>query len=135
MNITQALGKSIAHKGDLVRTQTGDIGTIAGLPNYRNAIYHRLITVPGSLAHRPGYGAGIKQYQNAPCSFALQQEMATKIKEQIKQDPRTKKIQSVSMNNTDTFSEQTVINILVVPVGYTDAIKMTFTPFSGGGGL
>jgi phage baseplate assembly protein W len=127
-NLTTALKTDIAHVGDFVRTPGGDLATISGLANYKRALFHRLITVPGTLVHRPEYGVGIGMYQNSPSSFALQQKLAALIKDQFEQDPRTEKVSSVSISSDDATPEQTVITVSVIPVGYSEQ-EMTFTPF------
>lgn len=131
MNITQAFFTDIAHVGDLVRTPSGDIATISGLANYKNALWHRLLTVPGTLIHRPTYGVGIMQYQNAPSSYSVQRKLALLIEEQILLDPRTEAVSSINISSDDGTPEQTVIKIFVKPVGYSEQ-EMTYTPFSEG---
>ena len=69
--------------GDFWVTPTGDIETITGRDNLRQALFHRLITVPGSLAHRPGYGVGIKRYQNAIDTIDQKRDLVLKIQEQF----------------------------------------------------
>ena len=131
MNITEALKIDIAHVGDLVRTSGGDIGRISGLANYKNALFHRLITVPGSLVHRPNYGVGLPMYQNSPMSFGIQQTLAAKIREQFLRDPRTEAVSSISISNDTDIPGQILIRVFVKPIGYTEQ-EMIFTPFNEG---
>ncbi len=131
-NVTQALGVDIAHvRGDLVRASNGDQGTIRGLPNLKVALFHRLMTVPGTLVHRPTYGVGVMLYQNSLNSFSMQQKLAAKIQDQFSLDPRVQSVTSVSIDFTDQNPQLSIIRVFVVPIGYTDAQEMTFMPFSG----
>lgn len=130
-DINVSLFKDLAMVGDLVRAPTGDIATIQGLANYKNALFHRLITTPGSLVHRPGYGVGILEWQNSLSSFANQQALAQKITDQFMQDPRTESVTGVSIVTNDSDPRQTVVAVRVVPKGYTEQ-AMKFTPFIEG---
>lgn len=127
-NLTDALKTDIAHVGDLVGTSSGDLGTVSGLANFKRALFHRLVTVPGTLLHKPTYGVGIGNYQNAPNSFTQQQKLANLIKEQFEQDPRTLKVNSVSISSADATPQKMVIVVSVIPIGYTEQ-EMRFTPF------
>ncbi len=132
MSLTDAFGTDIAHNGDLVRTSGGDVATVTGLANMEQALFHRLITVPGTLIHRPTYGVGAPLYQGAISSFAAQQKFAQNIKEQFLQDPRVLAVTSISISTNDSNPQQTLVKVFVTLVGYIDAIPMEFTPFSGG---
>lgn len=115
-------------------TAGGDLMSVSGLANYFQALFHRLVTIPGSLAHRPTYGVGVGQYQNGLSSFSKQQKLATIIVDQFKQDPRTGSINSVAIVANDTNPEMTKIKVSVVPVGYTEQ-QLTFSPFDSGTGF
>lgn len=131
-DINTALKNDIAHVGDLIKTAGGDLGQIEGLPNLKNALFHRLMTVPGTLVHRPTYGVGMPLYQNAPNSLTLQQEVAALIQEQFIQDPRVQAVSSVSITSEDGTPQLMKLSVSVIVVGYTDAQQMTFTPFAEG---
>jgi phage baseplate assembly protein W len=130
MNITEAFKTDIAHVGDLVRSASGGIGTISGLTNLKAALWHRLLTVPGTLVHRPTYGVGIMTYQNAPTSYSVQRKLASIIQEQFSNDERVEEVSSVRIVSDDSTPEQTVLSIFIKPVGYSE-IEMTFSPFNG----
>lgn len=81
--------------GDLKSSPSGDLALVTGMNNLKQALFNRLVTVPGSLAHRPDYGVGIQLYQNGISSFSKQQELALKIRKQFEQDHRVAKVLSV----------------------------------------
>ncbi len=130
MGITEALKTDISLRGDMAATQSGDLATVSGLPNLLSALFHRLVTIPGSLAHRPAYGVGVGRFQNGLSSFVKQQKLASIIIEQFKLDPRVQTVKSVSVFNDDN-PDMTKIQVSVVPVGYDEQV-VTYTPFNNG---
>lgn len=130
-SITEVLGRDIAHKSDYVPRASGDLDTVEGLENYKLALFHRLITSPGSLAWRPNYGVGMKDFQNAPSGLSAQRDLARRIQDQFELDPRTEAVLGVVFNADDANPELTEVLVRVKPVGY-DEITATFTPFGQG---
>jgi phage baseplate assembly protein W len=130
VNITEALGTDLAHSVDFVRTASADLGKVAGLANLKQALFHRLLTMPGTLAHRPTYGVGISMFQNTLSSFSIQQRLATLIQEQFKQDPRVEDVLSVAVSNADSSPQLVMIAVSVKVVGYGET-TMNFIPFGG----
>jgi phage baseplate assembly protein W len=122
-------GKDLAFKTDFVLTATGDIDTLTGLDNLKDALYRRLLTHPGSLVHRPDYGVGIKYFQNAVNSLSKKRDLAIKIKEQFERDPRVKEVKGVSVNSKSDLEPDTVIvSVSVESVGYGE-LKASFILF------
>lgn len=132
-DINEILLTDIQFQNDFVKSTSGSLQTISGLANLKQALFSRLITVPGTLVHRPTYGVGLKNYQNALSSFTQQTILANKIQEQFLQDPRVADVTAVSIDTTDDKPELTKINVSVIPIGYTDAEQMQFVPFGGSG--
>lgn len=129
--IEEVLLTDLAHISDLKKSATGDLDIISGLANLKNALYHRLITEPGTLIHRPSYGVGIKQYQNAPNSITAQRQLALKIQEQFKRDPRVEEVLGVSVSHEDATPHLVMLVIRVKVVGYGES-ELKFTPFGEG---
>jgi phage baseplate assembly protein W len=130
-NLDDALLTDIAHKSDLLLSPSGDLQLISGLENLKNALFHRLMTSPGTLVYRPDYGVGIKDYQNAVSSLAIQQQLATKIQEQFEQDPRVQSVNGVALDYNDLQPEKVTINIKLDAIGYGEQV-MQYTPFAEG---
>lgn len=118
----------IAHQGDMIVTPSGDIDISEGLENLKQALFHRLVTHPGSLIHRPNYGVGIKRFQGAVSSLANQSEIFTRIQEQFREDPRVESVTGVMFKVNQDRPELTEILVRIKPVGY-DEQQMTFIPF------
>jgi phage baseplate assembly protein W len=125
--LNEFYGTDVAFKSDLVRTATGDVDTISGLENVKNAIFRRIMTSKGSIIHRPNYGVGLKNYQNALASLAVQRKIAGEIKEQLEQDPRIEKVSSVGIKVSSTNPGLFEINLNVKLVGYGEK-QMKFVP-------
>jgi phage baseplate assembly protein W len=128
MAINDTYLTDIAHLSDLVKTATGDIATINGIPNLQNALFRRLITVPGALIHRPEYGVGINTFQNALNKLATQREIALRIQTQFERDPRVEKVTGVLVNYDQTNPSRTTIIVRIKPIG-RDVTAMSFVPF------
>ncbi len=127
-NIVEVLGRDIMHKKDFVKTSSGDRAKIEGLENYKEWCFRTIITTPGSLVHRPQWGAGAKDYLNGPASLAKQQELAKRIQEQLMRDPRTEEVRGVAISVNQSNPAMTYIIVRVKPVGY-DETEMKFEPF------
>ena len=121
----------IAFSGDFATTPTGDIGKIKGLENVKQALFHRLVTKAGSLIHRPNYGVGIQDYQNAPATLDTKRRLALKIQEQFELDPRVKEVTGIAVNLDSIDPSKVVIVVRVKLQGY-DEEAMKFIPFGEG---
>jgi len=128
--IDEILGTDIAHKSDYLLSATGDLDLLSGLENVKNALLHRLVTTPGTLIHRPDYGVGLKDYQNAPNSIDIQRQLALRIQEQFELDPRVDRVLGVSINYADLTPENVEIVVRVKIAGY-DEVTAKFIPFGG----
>jgi phage baseplate assembly protein W len=126
--INEVMLTDIAHNEDYVLSVQGGWDRISGLANLKQALFHRLITSPGSLAHRPNYGVGIKDFQNSPSGLEAQRRLANRIKEQFEQDPRVESVTGVRVDVDDLTPELTSIVVRVKPIGY-DESQVTFIPF------
>lgn len=122
--------RDIKHRKDMIRTDGGDLETEVGLDKVKNKLLRRLITVPGSIIHRPTFGVGILQYQNATLTFAKKQEIASRIQDQFLEEPFVEEVTGVSINNSDYEPEKFIIKVSVVLEGYQEQ-TIEFLPFEG----
>lgn len=123
--------RDIRHTRDFIRTVGGDLEDIFGRDNMREWMRRTMITVPGDVKHRPNYGVGIKQFQNAVNRLSTQQEIALRIKENFERDDRIQEVGGVRIDYNDLEPEKTVIVVNVTLVGFTEE-SIEFTPFDGG---
>lgn len=118
----------LAHTGSLLESSSGDLDVVSGLSNLRQALYHRLITRPGSLIHRPDYGVGIKDFQNAVGSIATFRQLAQAIDEQFRQDFRVKDVRGVSIEQDPNNPSLFKVVVKITADGY-DEVELAFVPF------
>lgn len=125
-NITETLLTDVRHKKDFVKEDApgGDLRTISGLENVKEAIFRRIMTEPGSLTHRPDYGVGLKQFQNAPASLATHRELASRIAQQLRRDSRIAEVQGVSVDVRDSEPEKARILVNVLVVGFDEVVPV-----------
>lgn len=124
----QTFLKDIAFNKDLLVTPSGDLDTITGLANLKEALFRRLVTTPGAIFHRPTYGVGIQRFQNAIGYLETKREIALLIQEQFEADPRVEKVTGVTINSDDESPERTEILVRVKPIGRDEA-TLDFVPF------
>jgi phage baseplate assembly protein W len=86
----------INFNNDIKPAPNGDFQLITGINNLRQALFNRLVTVKGSLSHRPLYGVGVQLYQNDVSTLAKQRQIALEIRNQFKQDFRVNDVTGVS---------------------------------------
>lgn len=122
----EVYGRDLAFTTDFVRSASGDLDTISGLPNLKEAIIRRIMTVPGSVIHRPTYGVGLRNFVNNLNSIGIQQRLAASIREQLLQDPRIEKFLGLRVSESDTTAGLVTIVVRVQPVGYAE-LSVTVT--------
>jgi phage baseplate assembly protein W len=118
----------IKHEDDFERNSSGNLELISGLDNVKAALFRRLITSKGTIIHRPEYGVGIKDYQNAPATLDTKRKLALEIQEQFLRDVRVESVDGVTMETDDFSPEKTTIKVTVSLVGYGET-EMEFQPF------
>lgn len=126
--VTEALLTDLLHDDDYHATAQGDLETLSGLLNLKQALFHRLITSPGSLIHRPDYGVGIKNYLNSVNSIDTRSKIANTIVEQFSRDIRIQEVSGIRIDNEDATPELVVIYVRVKAIGY-DEVTLAFKPF------
>jgi phage baseplate assembly protein W len=127
-NIDKNMLIDLYFDGEFGVTNTGDIALNRGLSNLKQAIFHRLITAPGSLVHRPDYGIGIKLYQGKISSLGVQRDLAMRIKDQLELDPRVTEVTGVRFDVSENNSSEFIVVIRATVLGY-DELNESFNPF------
>ena len=127
--VEQYIGTDILHIRDFRKTTVGgNIQTVSGLENLRQAVLRRLITTPGQLVHRPLYGAGLARFQNAPNTLDTRRTMSTIIEEQLLRDPRIESVTSVNFRYPDPKPESVEIAVTCEVKGYGE-LTVELRPF------
>ena len=115
---------------DLDSTASGDLRTVSGIENLKQAIYHRLITPAGALAHRPSYGIGIQRFQGVVARLAKQQELMLALQEQLQDDPRIASLEGLAIDQDANNPSLFTITLTFRPVGLADT-TIELGPFGG----
>lgn len=120
----------IKHRSDFERTESGNLLTDVGLEKVKNKLIRRLVTVPGSIIHRPNFGVGILRYQNATLTFSQKEKIATNINDQFLEEPFVEEVLGVSFKNIDSQPDAFIISVSVRLEGYGES-TVQYQSFEG----
>lgn len=123
----ESFKRDLRYNGDFTLTLGGDLAQVSGLDNLKQAIFNRLVTVPGTLLHRPGYGVGLKDFLNAPKVLSVQREIFNRIVDQFANDERIDEVTSFGTDDTDS-PDQFTIRMGVRARGF-GPLQLDFGPF------
>jgi phage baseplate assembly protein W len=110
----------LAHDGDFKVSSTGDLQTIKGLNNLKQALYNRLVTPLGAIVHRPEYGIGIQRYKSSTITIEEQRQIALDVQDQFTNDPRVEKVSSVRVEPNENRTGIYRIFVKIKPIGYNE---------------
>lgn len=127
-NLTETYLTDIKHHKDFIITTRGDLETISGIDNVKESILRCIMTVKGSIVHRPNYGVGLPNYQNGIASLGNQRKIAMDIQDQLELDPRIEEVISVNFDTEDLTPDLYTLNVKVNLIGYGE-LEMSFIPF------
>lgn len=91
----EGLGVDIFFNGDYEMSAAGDFAIVTGFAALNQAIYHRLITKPGSFVYRPGYGVGIQRWAKRRNLLSDMHELEQTVEDQLSFDVRISKVEKV----------------------------------------
>ena len=120
--------KDIAHIKDFLKAPDGDLQTITGVENAKQALIRRLVTQPGSLVHRPEYGVGLKDFQNAVNSLENQRRLAQRIREQFERDFRVEEFVGMKFTQDSVDPAKLTVFFKVKLQGFGE-VTVEFQPF------
>lgn len=121
--------RDLRFDNDLGVTQRGDLEQVDGLENLRQAIYNRILTTRGGIAHRPSYGVGLGQYQGDLGKLSTQQRLMLDLQEQFEDDPRIASLDGLSVNQDMNHPDRVTIKLTVTPRGQ-NPVGFTFEGIS-----
>ena len=101
--------------GDFRLSPVGDLGLIDAEANVRQAVYHRIITSPGSVAYRPDYGVGLKDFMGAPNKISIQATLFNRLLDSFREEPRVERLESLSVDEVNDNYIRVTVKYL--PVG------------------
>jgi phage baseplate assembly protein W len=104
--------------GDLQPATGGDFLTVSLEENVKQAVFNRIITVPGTLLHRPNYGVGLPAFLNEPLSMQKKKDLARTIKQNVERDPRIEEVTAVSIQEVGEGTGVVDLSVSYKIVGY-----------------
>lgn len=120
--------------GNLFPTQKGnDLNSTTGILNFAQAITHRLMTTKGE--HPQDYSLGIAWNKYLGKAFydidLVIAELSSEIVTEVMRDIRTAEVTSIQIEFVDITHLN--VHLVVLPVGETSYIELSFLASSGGG--
>jgi len=109
--------QDLRFEGDLKPTDSGDADRVHYLENLRQAVLHRLITVPGAVPLSPDYGVGLPRWRGRINSVPEQERLMRRIQEQLALDPRVKEVESLRIRPQKDDPKVTVVTVGITAVG------------------
>lgn len=88
----QLFGRDLMFETDLKLDAGGDYILLNDQDALRQAIYHRLLVVPGEYALRPEYGAGLSQFVKKRINRAELDQIRQRVVDQLAQDDRIERV-------------------------------------------
>lgn len=88
---SRSLGTDLAMPAgatELPTTPSGDVQLVSGEAAVRQAVRRRVLTTPGTLVHRPGFGAGLATALESQVTPGRRAELAARIRGQVLEDGR-----------------------------------------------
>lgn len=106
----ELFGRDVYHEagGDVLASPSGDLTTIEGRANLRQALHQRLIAAPGDLPWAPDYGVGLRKDVNKLITPSQIRRWRARIRAQLLQDDRISEIVAVSVTSAEGEAKITV---------------------------
>ena len=102
---------------DYVVTRAGDWASVAGREALRQSIIRRIITNPGEWQTLPDFGIGARQFVKARNTQSARDELTERIKGQVAQDPRVRRVDDVTIVALDNNEPGLKVDVIVTPQG------------------
>lgn len=96
------LGVDLYFNGDYETNASGGLASIRGLAALNQALYHRMITKPGSFVLRPEYGVGIQRWTKRANKLSHLHELEQVIEDQLSFEKRITKVNNVFVTSLES---------------------------------
>jgi len=111
-------------QGEMEGNNKGDLKTVRGVKNLKQALLMRLSTPLGGLLHHPLYGTELHDLLGVPNTYDNQQKIKIEIERTIRADKRVKDI----LIDSFAIEKDTVkATIKITAIGLEEIINMGFT--------
>ncbi|WP_431860120.1 GPW/gp25 family protein [Azospirillum sp.] len=109
--------------GKLEVDEAGDLRTVSGTTNLKQALTHRLVTRPGELLFHPDYGCGVYELIGRKGGAATNKLAAVLVERALRADPRVDRVASavatISGDSVRVESTAVTVDGKHLPVGVT----------------
>jgi phage baseplate assembly protein W len=109
--------------GGLVLTESGALGTVAGLKNLARAILRALMTPKGALFAHPSYGMDLERYVAHTGNPLFLRFLKLEVERTILKDPRVERVENVRVVYQPTQRSIEIFGT-IHPVAVEDAIEL-----------
>jgi phage baseplate assembly protein W len=99
----------------------GDIRTVTGLANLRQALLLRLMTPEGTLLHHPDYGSRIHEILGTPGTYNQLQKLQIELERTFRADSR---VEDVTVSDVVLDGELLQATITVKPIGLDQVLEL-----------
>ncbi|MNW28262.1 hypothetical protein D3C74_50840 [compost metagenome] len=117
------------NEGELSSDVYGDVKTVRGIANLRQAIIMRLSTPLGTLIRHPEYGSTIVELAGRSKTFDNVHRVKIELERAVRCDSR---VQDVIFEQFYDSGDRIVAKMAIIPVGYDTAFKMSLAFGEGG---
>lgn len=109
--------------GELSADNKGDLKTVKGLENLRQAIILRLLTPRGALLHHPEYGSRFHELVGQKATGGFLQKLEMEISQTIKSDPR---VRDITIEHLSYEAGVLSVSLKIFVIGLDDIIQLGF---------
>ncbi len=123
-------GSDILFTSDLQVTAYGDYAEVVGYEALKQAIKIRLMVCPGEYAVHPDFGIGLPLYVKKRATPADLDDLRQKIINQLGQEDRIEKVETVNVERADRSADMPGIKILIKVRAFGRVNSFGFTSFT-----
>lgn len=111
-------------QGEMEANNKGDLKTVRGVRNLKQALLMRLSTPLGGLLHHPLYGTELHDLLGVPNTYDNQQKIKIEIERTIRADKRVK---DIVIDKFGLEKDTIKVEIKITAIGLDEIINMGFT--------
>lgn len=128
---TSGIELSSGQVGELSVNHTGDLKTVSGVNNLKQAIIIKFATPYGSLTHHPDFGSHITEYIGKTGSIETLQNMQDECTRTVLTDGRVEDV-NFPVFNYDSSLKTLAISMQLTPISIDQIINMSAVLDQGG---
>jgi len=107
----------------VIPTPTGDWPTVSGEQNLKGAVIRRIVTFPGEMTHRGGYGAGLTAQIETPSLPIRQARLTAAILDNLTRESRVESAR-VAISEDPTEPSLLYVDVTFQPIGDDESLAV-----------